>query len=80
MFTILDQFEDDVNISFKKLEVESNAPGLIFCLSREALYQKLKEIEERFDEIIISETAGHIVLSIKQPINKWNVLKNYYGN
>ena len=80
LFVILDQFERDANISFKKLEVEPNSPGLVFCLSREALYQKLKEIEDQFEEIIISETAGHIVLSIKKPIDKWNVLRNYYGN
>lgn len=80
LFTILDQFENDANISFKKLEVETNSPGLVYCLSREALYQKLKELEDKFEDLIISETAGHIVLSIKKPIDKWNVLKDYYGN
>ncbi|MFW6275212.1 MAG: DUF4007 family protein [bacterium] len=80
MYSILDQYEGDTNISFRRLEIDENSPGLIFLLNKEGLYQQLKEIERLFEEIVISETAGNVNISIPSYLNKWDILRQYYGN
>lgn len=80
LFTILDSFEGSNNIAFRRLEIEENCPALVFLLSKEALYDKLKELESIVDGVTITETAGNIVFSIAEGINKWDILKKYYAN
>ncbi len=80
LFSILDNFPDSKNIALKRLEIEPNGPSLVFVLSKNELYKKLKEIEAEYEGIIVSETAGNIVLVIPEGINKWKVLKKYYEN
>lgn len=80
LFAILDNFSDSRNIAVKRLEIETNGPGLIFLLSKEGLYKKLKEIEQVFPDILVSETAGNLVLVLPEGIDKWEILRNYYAN
>ena len=80
LFTILDNFSDSKNIAVKRLEIETNGPGLIFLLSKDGLYKKLKEIETLFAGIILSETAGNLVLVLPEGLDKWEILRNYYEN
>ncbi len=79
LFSILDNFEGAKNISLKRLEIEPNSPGMVFLLSRDALYTKLKELENSFPGIILSETAGNTILVLPDEMDKWNILKNYYA-
>lgn len=79
-FTILDNFEGSTNISFKRLEVDPNSPGMVFLLNKESLYRKLKEIESKYPGVFLSETAGNVVLVIKEDLNKWDILRNYYAS
>ena len=80
LFQILDHFEGFSNISFTKLENEENGPGLVFLLNKDGLYKQLQTLENNYDEITISETAGNISLTITGDIDKWNILNEYYGN
>jgi len=80
LFTILDCFEGAKNIAFKRLEIESNSPGMIFLLSKDALFKQLKELENLFPGITLSETAGNTVLVIPDEIDRWEILQNYYAN
>lgn len=80
LFTILDQNSDSSAISFRRLEVEDNNPGLVFLLSKDGLYYQLKQIESIMDGVIVSETAGVINLILPQNLNKWEILRKYYGN
>jgi hypothetical protein len=79
LFTILDNFQNSNNISLKRLEIEPNSPGMIFLLSRDALYGVLKEIEKLYPGIVLSETAGNTILVLPEAIDKWKVLKKYYA-
>ena len=80
LFSILDRFPEQLNIGFKTLEIEPNGPGLAFMLNRDGLYKKLKDLENLWDGIVLSETAGNVVLVLPEGINKWDVLQAYYGN
>lgn len=80
LYTILDNFPDSRNIAVKRLEIESNCPGLVFLLSRDGLYKKLKELELLYPGIILSETAGNLILVLPEGLNKEYVLRNYYAN
>ena len=80
LFTILDNFTDSRNIAVKRSEIEPNSPGLVFLHSKDGLYKKLKEIEKEFPGIIVSETAGNLVLVLPEGLNKWEILRDYYAN
>lgn len=79
LFAILDSFPDSNNISLRRLEIEENSPGLVFVLSREALFNKLKDMENIVDGILISESAGNTTLVIPEGLNKWDLLRDYYA-
>ena len=76
----MDQFEGSQNIGLKRLEIEMNSPGMVFLLSKDALYGKLKELENIAPGITLSETAGNVVLALPEEIDKWEILRNYYAN
>lgn len=80
LYSILDNFEGAKNISLKRLEVDANSPGMVFLLNRDSLYSKLKEIELKYKGVILSETAGNIVLVLPDNLNKWDILNGYYEN
>lgn len=80
LFAILDNFPTSKNLAFKRLEIDLNSPGLVFLLSKDGLYKMLKEIEKEFTGVILSETAGNLVLVLPEGLNKWEILRNYYAN
>lgn len=79
LFAILDTYSDSHNIGFRRLEIERNSPAMVFALSKEGLFKKLKEIESVFDSIIVNESAGNITLVIPEEFDKWDILINYYA-
>ena len=80
LFSILDNYPNARNISLKRLEIESNSPGMIFLLNKDSLYQKLKELIIKYPEITLSETAGNVVLVLPENLDKWDILQKYYAN
>ena len=80
LFSILDNYEGAKNISLKRLELESNSPGMVFLLNKDSLYQKLKEVENLYSGIALSETAGNVILVLPEDIDKWEILRQYYAN
>ena len=80
LFSILDQHPETTSISIKDLEIGINSPGLVFALSPNGLHKKINEIEQLYDDIIYKEDAGKKVLSFKDQIDKWDVLRDYYAN
>ena len=82
LFTILDNFEKQKNIGLKRLEIEPNSPGMVFLLSKDALYKQLKVIENLYPGVLVSETAGNTVLVLPDEMleNKMEILRRYYAN
>lgn len=79
LFSILDNYPDMNTIGFKELEVGNNSPGVIFALNKEGLYAKIEQITEKHKDIVFSSNAGIQVLQFKSPVDKWDVLSNYYA-
>ena len=80
LFSILDNFKDIKNIGLKRLEIESNSPGMVFLLSKDALYKHLKDLEFKYPEIIVTETAGNTVVGFLETIDQWEIIRDYYAN
>lgn len=80
LFSILDNFAGANNIALRRLQAETNSPGMIFLLSKDSLYNKLKELEALIPGILLSETAGNTVLVLPEGLNKWDILRHYYAN
>ena len=80
LFAILDNFKGAKNIGLKRLEIEPNSPGMVFLLSKDALYKQLKQLENIYPGIIVSETAGNTVLVLPEGIDQWEILRKYYAN
>jgi len=80
LFSIIDSFNNAKNIAVKRLDIESNGPGMIFLMNPNALNEKLKELESLYPGVILSETAGNVILVLPDEIDKWGILRNYYGN
>jgi len=79
LYSILDNEDYGDTISFRELQVSHNSPGLVFSLTNDSLYQKVKEICDQFDGISYYETAGNQIIQFKKKPNKWDVLNEYYG-
>lgn len=79
LFSILDTYPHSSIISFYELLDGYNSPGAIFSLTEKGLEYKLKELAENWpDRYTYSSTAGNRVFQIKQDLNKWEILNEYY--
>ncbi|MBD1395238.1 DUF4007 family protein [Mucilaginibacter glaciei] len=81
LYAILDRFGgESQTITFNELLEAPDSPGLIFSLSEKGLESQLRELAVFYHgDITFSETAGNQVLQIKNPLDKWTVLEEYYG-
>jgi hypothetical protein len=78
LFSILDNENYGNSISFKELQSGLNAPGSIFALTEDGLYQKIEQITAKYKSIVYTESAGVRELQFKNKPNKWDVLNEYY--
>lgn len=82
LYTILDNpdFDNTNSISLKDLRFAKNSVGLIFSLTNDGIYQKIKELEQQYPALLIfTETAGNPVLQFKEKIDKKQILNDYYA-
>jgi hypothetical protein len=77
-YYILEQYKNESSIAFRRLHADPNSPGIVFSLSKEGLFKKLKELEKLYKGTLISETAGNTVLVIPDSITPHKVLSKYY--
>jgi hypothetical protein len=81
LYAILDNpdFANTNSISLKDLRFAKNSVGLVFGMTNEGIYQKIKELEQQYPEaIIFTETAGNPVLQFKEKLDKTKILNEYY--
>jgi hypothetical protein len=78
LFSILDNNQYGNSISFRELQNGFDAPGSIFAITEEGLYQKIEQITETYKDIIYTESEGVRELQFKNKPNKWEVLHEYY--
>jgi len=75
---MLNNLQKGNSISFRQLQSERNSPGLVFALSNEGLYDKIKDITQGYPQVIFTDTAGVQTLQFKFPLTKEEVLHDYY--
>lgn len=80
LFTILDNEAYGKSIAFKDLIIGQDAPGSLFALNEEGLYNKIAAVVKQFKGITYTETAGIRELQFKSKPNKWEILDGYYEN
>lgn len=81
LYTILDNpdFANTNSMSLKDLRFAKNSVGLVFGMTNDGIYQKIKELEGLYPEsLIFTETAGNPVLQFKEKIDKTKILNDYY--
>ncbi len=67
--------------SFNDLTNKDHSIGRVFCMSPNALHDKLNQLTELYPEkLLFTEDAGVKVLQIKGNLDAWQVLKDYYEN
>nr|WP_320118664.1 DUF4007 family protein [uncultured Marinifilum sp.] len=79
LYCLLDRFQGENSISVENILKTNNSPALIFCITEHGVIKKLKRLEERYDSIVFSENSGVRELQFQQPLNKWEILGEYYG-
>lgn len=79
LFSILDNPSYGKSISLKQLQTCINCPSYIFSINNETLIKKIEEMTGYYRQITYSQNAGISELQIKKDLDKWNVLKDYYG-
>jgi len=67
------------SISLNTLEFDNNSPGLIFCLNRSGLTNKISEIVHDNKQITFTDHAGIKELQFKNKPNAYSILDTYYG-
>ena len=78
LFGILDSINSESSISVNTLLVEQDSVGSIFALNREGLVRKLKRLQLRYKNLVYSDDAGIREIQLKETIDKWAVLDDYY--
>lgn len=75
LFAILDSFEDQLSVSFEEIDKKVSAK---FLLNKEGTEGKLSELADA-GLIVYKQDAGRKEVQFKSKLNKWDVLKKYYG-
>lgn len=80
LFVILDLFSDENIIDLHSLETKVNSPGLIFCMNKLGLVNKMQEIADETTKIVFKNDAGIITLSGLDKLDKNEILAEYYAS
>lgn len=79
LYCLLDRFQGENSISVENILKAENSPALIFCMTEHGIIKKLKQLDDKFNSIVFSENSGVRELQFQNPLNKWEILEEYYG-
>ena len=75
LFAILDHFENQFSISVNDIQLEVSD---LFLCNREGTELKLYQLQEK-RYLVFKDNAGRKEIQLTRSINKWDILKDYYG-
>lgn len=78
LFIILDQYEDCKSVNFFNLMYYDNSIGSCLVITENGLYEKLQDLDENYGGITFTDDAGIKELQIRDELDKWEILNNYY--
>lgn len=76
LFILLDNSDYGESVSLPALANDEASLGSTFLLTEMALKDKLNGIPKGYG--VFTETAGNPVLQLREGIDKWEILRNYY--
>lgn len=80
LFSILDNPKYGNSIGLGLLEHDIDSPGSIFCIDKPGLLHKVKNLVEKHQGLIhFTDHAGIKELQIKDKVDKYKILDDYYG-
>ena len=79
LYVVLDTFDKETTVDLHSLETQFNSPGLIFCINKAGIINKMQEISENISEIVFKNDAGIITISGLNNLNKNKILAEYYA-
>ena len=74
LFSILDSFDGEMSIAVN--DIQNEISDLFLC-NKEGTEDKLIELQDK-GYIVYKDDSGRKEIQIKNKLNKWDVLKNYY--
>ncbi|MDZ7740466.1 MAG: DUF4007 family protein [Bacteroidota bacterium] len=80
LYAILDNEDFDHTISFSNLISGENFPGNVFLMNRDAIFNKIKEAENKYSFVRFSQTAGNQVMIFDHKPEKFEILNGYYAD
>jgi hypothetical protein len=78
LYSIMDTFQDTTSVSLKQIENENNGPGLIFAINHKGISDKLKDIDQKNQDVVYSEQSGIKEIQWKNRLVPFNILNKYY--
>jgi hypothetical protein len=71
----LDHFENQFSISVNDIQLEVSD---LFLCNREGTELKLYQLQEK-GYLVFKDNAGRKEIQLNRSMNKWDILKDYYG-
>jgi len=79
LYCILSELGDNNSIIFDDLLFRYNSVGNVFALSAKGLIGKIQILIDKFTSMTFTDDAGIRVLQIKSKLDKFKILREYYG-
>lgn len=79
LYCILSNFKDNHSVVFDDMLFRFNSVGNVFALSTKGLLEKIQLLIDKFSSITFTDDAGIRVLQIKSKLDKFKILREYYG-
>lgn len=80
LYVILDMFKGELSVDLHSLETKTNAPGLLFCMNKVGLVNKMQEIASNIKQVVYKNDAGIITITGLDKLDKNKILDEYYAS
>ena len=57
-----------------------NSPGLLFCMNKAGIVNKMQEISNNVADVVYKNDGGIITISALDRLDKNKILSQYYGS
>ena len=79
LYIVLDLFNKETTVDLHSLETQVNAPGLLFCMNKVGIVNKMQEISDNILDVVYKNDAGIITISGLDKLDKNKILAEYYA-
>ena len=80
LYIVLDLFDKETTVDLHSLETTENSPGLLFCMNKSGIVNKMQEVSDNVADVVYKNDAGIITMSGLDGLDKNKVLRQYYGS